>query len=225
MNAIIGFTGFIGSILKKHVPECDYFNSKNIESIKNKKFDTVYCSGISSLRFEGNNNPEEDLRKIIILLTHLKTVKCRKFIFISSITIHYEEDYGRNRKFAEDSIRCTFDDFKIVRLPSVFGSGLSKNLLYDILNDSLFSPVNTNQCNQWYCVDDLYSDIQNSENQILELYPEPISNETLLQLFDKNIPSTSSHVNNNAPILPCSGFIYSKSLVLYKLKKFIDDYS
>jgi len=225
MNAIIGFTGFIGGILKKHVPECDYYNSKNIESIDNKQFDTIYCSGISSSRFKGNNNPKEDLREIISLLRHLKNIKCKKFIFISSIAIHYEEDYGRNRKFAEDYIKSIFDDFKIVRLPSVFGSNLSKNLLYDILNDSLFSPVNTNQSNQWYCVDDLYSDIQNSENQILELYPEPISNETLLELFDKDIPSSSNNVNNNTPMLPNNGYIYSKDLVLNKLKKFIDDYN
>ena len=47
-NALIGYSGFIGSNLLNIKKNILKFNSKNISKIKNHKFDTVICAGTYS---------------------------------------------------------------------------------------------------------------------------------------------------------------------------------
>jgi len=227
MNAIIGYTGFVGNILKKDVEDCDYYNSKNIKDITYKKYSTIFCCGISALRWWANQNPEDDYSKIESLLNILKNVKCDKFVLISTIAIHDDEPYGKNRKITEDVIQNLFKNVYIFRLPSVYGRGLKKNLIFDILNNNLKNPVNLSQSFQWYNVDDLYYDILKIDKPgIYELYPESIENSKLLSLFDKDI-ETISDINSIGYklIKPKEGFIYDQKTVLKKLKIYIDGHS
>ena len=87
MNAIIGHNGFIGSILKKDIV-AENFNSKNIKDIENKKYDFIYCAGISSLKWKANKFPEEDKKNIDTLLKSLKNVDCNRLVLISTISIY-----------------------------------------------------------------------------------------------------------------------------------------
>ena len=64
MNALIGHTGFVGSNLLETMSfECR-FNSININEILDNKYDLVVCSGIPSLKWYANKNPDEDLENI-----------------------------------------------------------------------------------------------------------------------------------------------------------------
>ena len=120
MNAVIGHTGFIGGILKKSVIG-DYFNSKNIEDLKNKSYDTIYCAGVSAQKFYANRYPDEDKKKIDNLLQNIHGVKCKKFILISTISIYDDESYGINRKeFEKNLIHLFGDKLLIVRLHAVY---------------------------------------------------------------------------------------------------------
>ena len=47
-NALVGYTGFIGSNLTNIKKNFQYFNSKNIHKIKNKSFNAIYCAGTYS---------------------------------------------------------------------------------------------------------------------------------------------------------------------------------
>ena len=70
MNALIGYTGFVGGNLLQYIENCEYYNSSNISHIENKVFDKVYCCGLYGAKWKINNNPGEDLKsnyiKIII---------------------------------------------------------------------------------------------------------------------------------------------------------------
>lgn len=224
MNALIGYTGFVGNILKKDIIDCDYYNTKNINEINGKVYDTIFCCGISGVRWLANQNEKKDLEQINNLLTNLKLVKqCNNFILISTIAIYDDEPYGKNRRYAEDEILDIFDDVYIFRLPSVYGDGLKKNLLFDLLHNSIRTPINIMAQMQWYNVDDLYNDITSPKYAIpgiYELYPEPLYNSELVELFDNGFDNTTKGSMYKV-VVPENGYIYSSELVLQKLSKYI----
>ena len=51
MNALIGHTGLIGTVLGASVDIESTYNSVNIDQIQNLHFDTVYCAAPSGNRF------------------------------------------------------------------------------------------------------------------------------------------------------------------------------
>lgn len=76
-------------------------------------------------------------------------MQCDNFILISTVDVYdiksgVDEDYiinpekadyyGRNRLEFEKFVKDKFPKFTIIRLPALFGSGLKKNFIYDLLN-------------------------------------------------------------------------------------------
>ena len=148
-TALIGYTGFVGSNLKDQFRFDDLYNSKNIHEIDNKHYDLIVCAGIKAQKWYANQHPEEDLQDILTLVNHLRTVKVKRFVLISTIDVYpnpiqvdesldinveNHHAYGKNRKYAEDMIRDLFPNAHILRLPALFGKGLKKNFLFDLLN-------------------------------------------------------------------------------------------
>ena len=87
MNAIIGYTGFVGSNLIEKM-KFDYkFNTININDITDHEYDLVICASIPSSKWAANKNPKNDLDNIIELTNALKNVKCDYFILISTIDV------------------------------------------------------------------------------------------------------------------------------------------
>jgi hypothetical protein len=147
MKALIGYTGFVGNNLVNEQYMHQY-NSKNIKDIIGHEFDQVVCCGIRAEKFLANTYPQQDLEGIQALIKVVEQVKCNKFILISTIDIYKEprdvnEDtsievtglhaYGANRYYMEEFVRSHFDDYLIVRLPALFGKGLKKNFIYDMI--------------------------------------------------------------------------------------------
>jgi nucleoside-diphosphate-sugar epimerase len=104
------------------------------------------------------------------MLTRLKRmlekVTTDEFILISTVDalprrFGYppETDYGANRWAFEDWVKGHFPKVRIIRLPALFGPGLKKNALFDLLNNKPIevSPWSTFQ---WYPLTRLWSDIQ-----------------------------------------------------------------
>ncbi len=150
-NALIGYTGFVGNNINKQNRFDFQFNSSNINDIKNKDFDLVVCAGITANKWWSNRNPQEDLFNIKKLLDILKTVKAKQFVLISTIDVFsqpvnadelsdIDQDkilpYGKNRFFVEEFVRKNFSKNLIVRLPGLFGDGLRKNFIFDLINNA-----------------------------------------------------------------------------------------
>ncbi len=148
-SGLIGYTGFVGSNLKKQYEFDDLYNSKNIYKIKNKKYDILICSGIPSSMWLANNNPKKDLQNIKNLLNVIISIKATYLVLISTAAVYeqplncfnensekFEQDlpYGRNRRYAESVIAENFNNYSILRLPALFGKNLKKNFIYDLLN-------------------------------------------------------------------------------------------
>lgn len=98
---------------------------------------------------EANRNPSRDLAKLEALMDCLDTLQSRRFVLISTIAVLanfadgpdesaalYESKiaYGRNRRALEVFCAGRFTNCMIVRLPALYGAGLRKNFIFDLLN-------------------------------------------------------------------------------------------
>ena len=148
MDALIGYTGFVGGCLRRQRGFDQYVNRSNIDALAGAAFDTVVCAAAPGSMFEANRDPERDERHIRALIDQLRRIRAKHFILISTIAVlekfsansemeaRYETElaYGRNRRALEVAMADHFPNTLIVRLPALFGSGLKKNFLFDILN-------------------------------------------------------------------------------------------
>jgi len=193
--ALVGSSGLIGKTIFRSLNKKNFkiykYNSKNITSIKYKKFYKIYCAGLPAEKWKANKFPIRDKKNSLKLLNNLKLTKCDKFYLISTIDIHKaNEYYGKNRLHFENIIKKIFSKYLIIRLPGVFGSGLKKNIIYDLLNKKNLENISKEDCFQWYNLKYLFSDINKYEkkfglNKIIELYSRPIKNSEIIKLFPK----------------------------------------
>jgi len=147
--ALIGHTGFVGSILARLTPFRAGYNSANIADSAGQSFDTVVCAAAPGSMLEANTAPEQDRAKIHTLIDQLSAIKTDRFILISSIAVladfaggddegtsafQTELAYGRHRRELEAFVEDRFANHLIVRLPALFGEGLRKNFIFDLMN-------------------------------------------------------------------------------------------
>lgn len=235
--ALIGSTGFIGTNLQKQIKFTHLYHSQNIHEIRNQSFQKILFCGLPAQKWWINQHPEEDLQNIQQLEDHLKTTTAEEFILISTIDIYpptqltnhipnqtqklnedtvihpddHPQPYGRHRLIFENIISSmTPQNFKktyILRLPGLFGLGLKKNVIFDLLLKRTDYPINLKSKFQWYDVSYLAEDIetittqQNSNQQmtnnqvtVVNLFSEPIETELIIQKF---FPRQSLNLTTN----------------------------
>lgn len=149
IDGIIGHTGFVGSCLTAHHRFAGQFNSRNISESADVAFETVVCAAAPGSMFDANNTPERDHAQIMQLCDRLSAIKTKRFVLISSIAVlenfagkddetthNFQKNlaYGRHRRMLEAFCDDHFKDVLILRLPALYGSGLKKNFLFDLLN-------------------------------------------------------------------------------------------
>ena len=190
-TALIGHTGFVGETLKRHTHFDALFHSTDIQKIEGGSFDLVVCAGAPAAKWKANQDPPGDRLNIEKLMRHLSTVSAHQFVLISTVDVFDEplgvdEDstptpgpsnaYGSNRLLLESYLR---DKFRatVVRLPGLFGTGLRKNAIYDLLhqhNVDLLQPMSTFQ---FYDMSGLWSDLLRilaARVPVAHVCPEPV---------------------------------------------------
>jgi len=149
MSCLIGSSGFVGSALQRSQKFKYCYSRKNINNSKGMIFDTVICAAAPGSMFYANKNPSQDKEFIDRLILNLTKLKARRLILVSTIAVlpdfgsGYNElfkpvtprdTYGKNRLRLENFCQNNFLNCLIVRLPALFGEGLKKNFIFDILN-------------------------------------------------------------------------------------------
>lgn len=248
-SALIGYTGFVGGNLHDQAAFDDLYNSKNIEAIAGKSYDLLVSAGGPAVRWEANQQPEKDRQVLQRLMDCLEQVRTKKLVLISTIDVYprpieVDEDdpielselkpYGRHRREVEIFVEGRFD-VSIIRLPNLFGPGLKKNVVYDLLNDNLIDQIHSDGVYQYYNLRNLWRDIQITlENglHVVNFSTEPMSvSEMAREAFGFNF--------ENRPSLPAprydfmskfahlyggaDGYLYHKARVLSELKQFVDE--
>ena len=145
---LIGDTGFVGSELARQIPFAATYNSRTIDRIAGEQFDTVICAGAPATMWLANAQPNADLDNLRRLTSALHDATIGRLVLISTIAVfadptagytesnaRYEtvKAYGRNRRELELHV-LERDGAAVLRLPALFGKGLKKNFIFDILN-------------------------------------------------------------------------------------------
>jgi len=139
---IIGAGGFLGKTLHKVSNGFNFqiipITRENFDNHKDNRFDFLINSAMPSKKFWASENPYLDFQKSVGLTADLVyNWNYEHFIQISTISAGKIEDkhpYGINKKAAE--IIVSSAKSLIVRLGTIYGDGLSKGALYDLLNSN-----------------------------------------------------------------------------------------
>lgn len=182
-TALIGYTGFVGSNLAAQERYDELYNSKNIEDIRGRSFDRVVCAGAPGAKWIANENPQEDKANIQRLINALASVDANSFTLISTIDVSAIHAYGRHRLALEDFVRDDFENYHIVRLPALFGPGLKKNVIYDLMHSHMLDAINPESHYQWYPIRRLSEDLGHIEAREINLVTEPIATREIQELF------------------------------------------
>jgi len=213
-DALIGFSGFVGSILLKQKYFDHLYRSTNIHEIDNQEFDTVVCAGAPAQKWIANSNPGDDKERVESLINHIRTIKCKTFVLISTVDVFQEpvnvdestlirkdglHPYGLHRLMLEHFVEQNFTNQLIVRLPGLIGPGLRKNVIYDLLNDNNVDIIDSRGVFQFYPMVNLWYDIETAlKNKInlVHLAAQPISVE---KISEKGFGRPFFQEINNAP--------------------------
>lgn len=212
MKGLIG-KGFVGGNLIEQTNFDLIYDSKNISDIDGKEFDLLVIAAPSAVKWKANQEPEQDLQMINDLIINLKSCKSKKVVHISTVDVYknpinVDENsiidtdglcpYGLNRYYLENVIKNTFSTLTI-RLPALFGKGLKKNFIYDILNDNCLELTNKNSKFQPYYIKHLWKDIAwalDKNITLLNITSDPMSAKEIAKVFSVHFNYTDAPVVN-----------------------------
>lgn len=248
--AVVGHTGFVGSTLMDHLPSADGYNSKNIDDIAGKSYDILICAGLPATKWWINQHPEEDLANLDRLQKALAKAECKsRFVLISTIDVHdvtrpdgqdeenvipADHAYGKHRLMMEEWVKQQYAGrWSILRLSGLFGIGLKKNVIYDLLNDNMVDSVCVNHKFQWYDMRNIFLDVEKAcvELGVWHLYSEPVGVDEMVQSV---FPEFWDRLKDNVAPKPIiyalkssrttSGWMCSKAEILQQLRQFVGVY-
>lgn len=198
-RALIGHTGFVGSNLKRQGEFTHLFNSSNVGDMRGERFDEIVCAGVSAVKWLANKEPERDWQGIGALLDVLGAVEADRFTLISTIDVYPDaslaldethplpadegQPYGRHRLAVERFVAERFADVLVARLPALFGHGLKKNVVFDLLTGNQTDRINPATVFQWYPLDRLTRDLAAARRdglRLVNLFPEPLATADIL---------------------------------------------
>ena len=249
-NAIIGYTGFVGSNLVCQAKYDNFYNSQNIESIAGKSFELLVCTAAPAEKWLANKQPTKDKENLQRLIKYLQQVSAKKVIVISTVDVYFQpvavnentsinaeilQPYGKHRLELETAIQERFDSL-VIRLPGLFGKGLKKNIVYDFLHNNLLDKIDRNSVFQFYNLKHLWRDIQvalDSNLNLVNFATEPTSvAEVASTAFGFEFTNQTQnpvkydirtkHYQLFGGCPP--GYLYGKSQVLSELKEFVTDF-
>lgn len=248
-DALVGHTGFVGSNLASQHSFAACFNSKNIEAIAGQSFELIAISGMPAAMWIANKDPVGDRANLDRLLGCLRQVRARQAVVMSTVAVYptpidvdestridpsTQTPYGRHRLLLEQFVAEHFPYALVVRLPGLFGIGLKKNAVYDLLHCNEVHKLNAASVYQFYNLDRLWADVSTALGAGLTLVhfaTEPISiRELAREAFDidfANDPGTppahfDMHSRHAALFGGRQGYLYDRRQVLDELRGFID---
>jgi NAD-dependent epimerase/dehydratase family protein len=200
LRALIGHTGFVGSNLLRAGEYDALFNSRNFRDIAGTRFDEVVCAGVSAAKWLANREPEADRAAVTSLTAVLEKAAIGRFVLISTIDVYPDPSlavdetfdpnrlanhaYGTHRLALEEWVRSRYRDHLIARLPALFGPGLRKNALYDLLHDNEVGKINPAGVFQWYPVERLAADLDIARAaglRLVNLFAAPVPMSTIIE--------------------------------------------
>lgn len=173
-TALVGHTGFVGTNLAVAYGFTDLYNTSNIEDIRNASYDLVVSTAGRADSHRINLHAAEDRAELDAYVALLSTVRAAKLVVISTVCVYPGGStpdettplatvglapYGANRFRMEEQLSERFDTL-VVRLPQLYGLGLKKGIVYDLLNGHRVEYIRPDGLFQYYDLRRLWADIQ-----------------------------------------------------------------
>jgi hypothetical protein len=248
-DALIGHTGFVGGTLLRQRPFDELYNSKTVEAIAGKSFGLLVVSAMPAAKWIANRDPAGDRAVLDRLTGCLRQVRAERVVVMSTVDVYpnpvgVDEDsaidpaaqqtYGRNRLLLERTAAEHFPRVLVVRLPGLFGEGLKKNAVYDLLHDNDVHKIHAGSVFQFYNLDRLWRDIHIADATGLTLMnfaTEPVSiRDVAWEAFGLDfgnvldqVPARYDMRSKHAPLFGGrDGYLYSRAQVLGELRAFVE---
>jgi RmlD substrate binding domain len=248
-SALIGYTGFVGGTLCRARKFDTLINSKNTREFCDREFDLVVHAGVPAVKWIANKDPAADRAALKSIRDVLATVRISELIFISTIDVYPDtaatidetavidparnHAYGRHRFELERWVIDHFANVRVIRLPALFGEGLKKNVVFDLLHDNQVTNINPATRFQWYPLRRLNADIEQvraHDIRLINLFPEPIRTSEMVEAFfrgAKTAPETEPaatyqlQTRYSALFGGPAGYMLDRATVLGELADFI----
>ena len=204
-SMLAGASGFVGGNIAQQTQFSFYADSKNLKQAIGQHFDLVVFSAVPAVKWWANQNREADRAVVQGLIDFLSTISADRFVLISTVDVYQISQgvnerteietaqlhpYGQHRYWLECEVRRLFKHHHIVRLPALFGPGLKKNVLFDLICCNMLEKINLDSEFQWYPLRRLWSDILqtiDSGQPLVNLVVEPIQTREIHRAFFQNI--------------------------------------
>lgn len=149
MKFLVGSTGFVGGNLLASAAFDGAFHRSDVAEAYGARPDLLVYAGVTAAKFLANQDEAADFAVVRAATENIERIAPKRLVLISTIdvlpipvgvdesaTINMAEcdAYGRNRRKLELWARDYRKDTLVVRLPALFGKGLKKNFLFDLLH-------------------------------------------------------------------------------------------
>ncbi|TFD51770.1 pyridine nucleotide transhydrogenase [Cryobacterium sp. Hh7] len=173
-SALFGFTGFVGSNLMNERHFDDLYNTRNASDSFGREYDLVVFSAAKAEKWRINQNPTLDLAHMSDLRQLIAGVTAKQFVLISTVDVYKDpvgvdertqiitdglHPYGLHRYQLEEFTRRQHPTALIVRLPGLFGPGLKKNIIFDLLHQNNLERIHADGSFQYYDLAHLGADL------------------------------------------------------------------
>ena len=192
-RALVGWSGFVGGSLDPRIAPVARFRSTDVDQLPAADVDEVVCAGAPAEKWRANAEPEADwagMRRLIDALDGSRATSC---VLVSTVDVFadsrgvdettpadtaQEQAYGRHRALLEEFVRERFDDVLVVRLPGMYGPGLKKNLVFDLVHQPEARFAHQDSSFQFYDVRDLWGHVllaRDAGLSVANLATEPVT--------------------------------------------------
>lgn len=241
MDAIIGASGLVGKHLCSIV-SAERFGSANVTEIVGRRFDTIWIAAPSAVKWKANAEPVEDFLNIQTLHSVVQTADARRIVHFSTVDVYAAEQlangpteldqaesdcsYGKNRLWLEKN--WSADVVQIVRLPGLFGSGLKKNIIFDLINCRNYENISLESAYQWYDLGDmpeLIAEINLEKDKIVNVSVEPTLTHGIVQgIFPEVLSRCTGNNGIRYDMRSTSGYRFSKEKVIEQIRRYVESY-
>ena len=239
-TALIGSTSFVGANLLAQA----HFDVRS-EHPQAGDYDLAVCAGAPGEKWRANRDPEGDKLALQRLIDGLGQVRAKKLLLVSTTDVYASPDgvdedsppepvtvYGRHRRELEEFCAARFAA-TIVRLPLIFGPGLNKNVLHDLLVDHAVESIHPDGVFQYYAIAHLWRDLNIALERALplvNLVSEPVATRELaLRCFGRELnsypaspPAHQDVRSKHAPLWGGERYLYPKDRILHEIADFIE---
>lgn len=230
MNALIGHSGLIGSVLAQGLAVDSVYRGSNIADIQHQEFDTVYCAAPSGNRMLANQQPDWDTKNVQRLADCLRTVQAQRFVLIGSVDAVHAPDsvYGHNRLALEHFALTQFAQCYVIRLCTLIHPRISKNLLFDIRHQQYLDRINSEMARQYYPLNRLCQDVGTviaHDIRTINLVSEPVADCDIVKRFCPGVkmisePTRPYDLHSTGPF---GQYVLSQAQVFEHIAEYLND--